>query len=37
VLQRHSQDCPFCRLVLGIEGRDSENHSGAFCDSTTYV
>lgn len=37
VLQHHSQDCLLCRLVSRIEGRDSENHSDAFCDSTTYV
>jgi hypothetical protein len=37
VLQRHSQDCLLCQLVSRIEGRDSRNHSDAFCDSTMYV
>jgi hypothetical protein len=37
VLQHHTQDCRLCQLVSRIEGRDSENQSDAFSDSTMYV
>ena len=34
VLQNHAHSCSFCQLVLRLEGRDSENSSDAFSDST---
>lgn len=37
VLQNHAHSCSFCQLVSRLEGRDSENSSDAFSDSTTYI
>jgi hypothetical protein len=37
VLQNHAQNCSRCQWVSRIEGRHSENNSGALSDSTLYV
>jgi hypothetical protein len=36
-LRNHAHNCPLCRLVSRIEGRDSENSSDALSDYEMYV